>query len=133
MANIENFDRSNLRALQTELEAAINAVAEANGISITMGVLRFSADGFGVKLTGQTLTNTTEGVECGVTEASVSVPVSLTAAMGKFKIHADTNRKGDRLISYHPNRPKYPFVYQSAGGVRWKATVEQARVRFGAA
>jgi Mg-chelatase subunit ChlI len=40
------------------------------------------------------------------------------------------NRKGDRLVDYVPSRPKYPFVYESAGGTRWKAALIQVKDRF---
>jgi hypothetical protein len=56
---------------------------------------------------------------------------SLQTAMNAFGITNATNAKGDQLISYHPNRPKYPFVYRSARGARWKQTPEQAKRRFG--
>lgn len=55
---------------------------------------------------------------------------SLETAMKAFHINRKVNDKGDTLVSYHPNRPKYPFVYRSIRGARWKQTVEQAQRRF---
>lgn len=56
---------------------------------------------------------------------------SLATAMKAFGINNTTNAKGDTLISYHSNRPKYPFVFRSIRGARWKQTPEQAKRRFG--
>lgn len=57
---------------------------------------------------------------------------SLATAMKMFGINREVNAKGDKLLSYHPNRPKYPFVYLSGsnGRTRWKQTAEQAARRF---
>lgn len=58
---------------------------------------------------------------------------ALKAAMEKFGIASTTNSKGDRLVAYVPSRKKYPFVYESVRGARWKQDVEMARARFGIA
>jgi hypothetical protein len=56
---------------------------------------------------------------------------SLDTAMKAFGINRKVNAKGDTLVAYHPNRPKYPFVYLSPNGhTRWKQTIEQAQRRF---
>lgn len=57
---------------------------------------------------------------------------SLETAMKAHGINRQVNAKGDKLVSYHPNRPKYPFVYVSGGNgrTRWKQTIEQAQRRF---
>ena len=46
-------------------------------------------------------------------------------------IACNVNAKGDRIIDFVPTRPKYPYVYQSAGGTRWKQSIQQAKERFG--
>jgi hypothetical protein len=56
---------------------------------------------------------------------------SLETAMKAHGINRKVNAKGDTLVAYHPNRPKYPFVYLSPNGhTRWKQTIEQAQRRF---
>ena len=41
------------------------------------------------------------------------------------------NSKGDRLISYNPKTPKNKFIYESAGGTKWRCSVDLAKRRFG--
>jgi hypothetical protein len=62
--------------------------------------------------------------------AKLNKNASLATAMKAFGINSTTNAKGDTLLSYHANRPKYPFVYRSIRGARWKCTGEQAARRF---
>ena len=123
---ITNFDRTNLKQLRKDMDAAIAAVAKQHGIDMQIGTIRFSGDKATMKIEANTV----------VTTASVStgeVVTRMERVAADFGIRSVTNAKGDKLIDYKASRPKYPFVYESAGGVRWKATVEQAIARFGRA
>ena len=66
----------------------------------------------------------------GACRAVAALPQAIETAMKAFGINRKVNAKGDTLVSYHKNRPKYPFVYVSIRGARWKQSAEQARKRF---
>jgi hypothetical protein len=55
----------------------------------------------------------------------------LDAAMKAYGIPSKYNAQGDELTSYNPSRPKYPFSYTGRKGGRWKASIMQAKERFG--
>lgn len=40
--------------------------------------------------------------------------------------------KGEKLIEYHSRKPKYPYIYETVRGARYKCTPEQAKRMFGA-
>jgi len=50
------------------------------------------------------------------------------------KIHGidptKTGAKGEKLIEYHTSKPKYPFIYETVRGARYKATPAQAKRIF---
>lgn len=123
---ITNFDRTNLKQLRKDMDAAIAAVAKQHGIDMQIGTIRFSGDKATMKIEANTV------VSVATTPTGETVTSSRMEKIAEnFGIRSVTNSKGDRLIDYKASRPKYPFVYESTGGVRWKATVEQARLRFG--
>lgn len=123
---ITNFDRTNLKQLRKDMDAAIAAVAKQHGIDMSIGTIRFSGDKATMKIEANT-------VVAIATASTGEVVTRMEKVAADFGIRSVTNAKGDRLVDYKASRPKYPFVYESAGGVRWKATVEQAIARFGRA
>ena len=39
--------------------------------------------------------------------------------------------KGEELIEYHTRKPKYPYIYKTVRGARYKCTPDQAKRMFG--
>lgn len=133
MTKITKFERSNLKTINAEMRAALKAVADKHGLDIDLGTLRFRDTSFTVKITGNVVDTESTSAADSEPAPTRSIAIDLKNAMTVYKIRAEVNAKGDRLISYHPNRPKYPFVFESIRGARWKASVEQAQDRFGRA
>lgn len=60
MAAIKAFDKSNLKAVRADLNAALATVAAKHGITLNVGNITFRADSFSTKLTAIT-NNATAG------------------------------------------------------------------------
>lgn len=127
---IQNFDRQNLKQLRADMDAALAAVSAKHGVSISMGNMRFSSDRVTVKVEANTTVQT--AMSDNTVLAPTVVPSILKTAMTRHGVKNLTGRKGETLTGYNPNRPKYPFSYQTIRGTRYKQTVEQARAMFGA-
>lgn len=54
---ITKFDRSSLKTLRTEIDAALAEVAKRNGITLMLGNIRFQDNTFNAKVTGDTATS----------------------------------------------------------------------------
>jgi hypothetical protein len=130
------LDRSLAHKVNAELTAAVNAVLIANG-------LRFKSDsGIDVRRArdgsfGRIMKFDIEPGNRIVSEFTISAATpnfrrntTLASAMKQVGITKTANSKGDTLTGFYPNRPKYPFVYTSIRGARWKASIEQAQKRF---
>lgn len=133
---ITAFDRSNLREIRTDIEAALAAVEQKHGIRLNMGNIRFDAGMFRAKLEAQVLghqidTMTIPGSAPAVTgglAAELERMHGPGAAQAKYYVAGSTTPV--TFVDYKPGRPKYPFVYMTVRGTRYKcgeATVRAAR------
>lgn len=127
---IQNFDRQNLKQLRADMDAALAAVQAKHGITISLGNMRFSADR--VKVSVEANTNVQVSLSNNTTAApTAGISTALQNAMTRNGVARTTGRKGETLTGYNPNRPKYPFSYQTIRGTRYKASIEQAQALFG--
>ena len=44
-----------------------------------------------------------------------------------------TGPKGQKLVEYHSKKRKYPYIYETVRGARYKASAQSARNLFGSA
>lgn len=116
--NIEKFDRSTCRVLRRALEDALKNVG-IEGVTFDVGGMRFSDTECTVKVVAKTAGN----------GAHVADLLSMEA---KFHGIASTQRNGWTLVDFHPKKHKYPFIATNENGSRYKLSISQAKMRFGA-
>ncbi len=114
------FDRSNLKALRTEMEALLAKYGVDSNLDITVGNMKFSESEVEIKVIAK--------VKGAKTFTNVILE-SRAAALGlKLK-----NKFGDELVDYNTRAPKMPFIYvNSADGKRYKCDERMAKMRFAA-
>jgi hypothetical protein len=114
------FDRSNLKALRTEMEALLAKYGVDSNLDITVGDMKFSEAEVEIKVKAK--------VKGAKTFTNVILE-SRVAALGlKMK-----NKYGDELVDYNTRAPKMPFIYLNvADGKRYKCTEQMAKMRFAA-
>ena len=114
------FDRSNLKALRTEMEALLAKYGVESNLDITVEGMRFSE--------AEVKINVVAKVKGAKTLTNVILE-SRVAALGlKMK-----NKYGDELVDYNTRAPKMPFIYLNvADGKRYKCTEQMAKMRFAA-
>lgn len=117
MSKIKQFDKQNLREIRQYMEAAFKAISDKFDIDLEMGGVRFTGSSFSARITAST-----RGQASGVMQ------------IGDIKIPYTTGRKyvnGTKfvvngteyvVVSYAPNRRKYPYVGVGPQGGRWKFT-----------
>lgn len=114
------FDRSNLKALRTEMEALLAKYGVDSNLDITVGDMKFSEAEVEIKVKAK--------VKGAKTFTNVILE-SRAAALGlKLK-----NKFGDELVDYNTRAPKMPFIYvNAADGKRYKCDERMAKMRFAA-
>lgn len=129
----------NFNEFRTDLNNAINEVLIKHGmIHVQTDLRKYRGDTGRFRMMAMDFQATSANAQLVHNfQKQISITPStdpvLKAAMQKFGIASTTNSKGDELIAYVPSRKKYPFVYKSIRGARWKQDVEMARARFGIA
>lgn len=114
--------------IQKELQAAIAEVCARHNLEApTLDVRRATTGTFVRIMKVDIFTKDIAGQAMQAFRAPAKAPIEQIAEQYGLAL---VNRKGDRLVDYVPSRPKYPFVYESAGGTRWKAALVQVQQRF---
>lgn len=118
-----SLNKQVMRRLRAELQSQIDAdalgrILHINGLKITVGSCRFDDH----EATFQVKVETEGG-------AAVKDAL-LEAAMRRHGVRSKT-ANGYTLVDFHPNKPKYPFIYTGPQGGRYKTSPEGARQRFG--
>lgn len=113
---IQRFDKSNLPAIRADLNKLLSAYAAQNGITISIGNIKFSDDEFTAKL---------ESKIPGVKTMDDTILESVMNARDLKKDGLD----GRQLISYSTHSSKYPFIF-THGGKSYKCSAQQASVYF---
>lgn len=134
MTNLSSFDHANMTAIAAELKSMVRVISEKYGIDVHLGTGRYEAHQFTFKTTGKIRPRSITGVNVqNVTTEQNAADRVLQNQMRIYNVANMTNAKGDRLIAFNSSSPKYRFTYISAGGKRYKTTVEGAQQRFGRA
>lgn len=113
---IAKFDKTTLQNIRRELNAVLAKYADANGMEISIGNIKFSDGEFEGKLNAKIK---------GAKTMRDSILESVMAQRG-----LTSNGKGGRiLVGYNSRSYKYPFVYEQ-NGKRFKCTAESAATYF---
>ena len=119
MSKITKFDKPTLRALRTDIDAALAAVGAKHGISVTAGSASFRD------------TNATFKLECAMlNSAGVAESKELVALKECYPELVNkriTFGRGTNgfIIGYNPRASQYPFLVKTVKGI-YKITAVQA-------
>lgn len=131
---MKNIDREAMVLIQSDLRDAIAAVARKHGLSTPTIDLRRDRAGSFVRLMKFDMRVMDAAAKAEVVNAtksfSTDVSPDLARALKKIGVTKTTNSKGQRIVAYKSNRPKYPFVYQGPKGGRWKGSAEDMIALF---
>ena len=114
---IQSFDKATLKALRSEMQAVLEKYGSKANVSFEVGNMRFSDSEVDIK------------VKAKVKGAKTQTDALLEMVAKKEGLKM-TNSKGDRLVAFKSRSPKYPFVYESRDGKRYKTTTAQAKMLF---
>lgn len=123
------IDRTLQSKIQADLVKAFAEVAAKYGLEQPSVDLRRDRAGTFVRLMKLDMNVKTN--DTPVTKLKMG-DTPLERALARIGVTKMTNAKGDRIVDYKPNRPKYPFVFEGPKGGRWKATEASIKARFAA-
>ena len=115
---IENFDRQNLNALRSEMEALLAKYGNKTGIEFKVGNISFDEAEANIKVSAK------------VKGAKTMADSLLDMVCKNLKITNRTNAKGETLVAYNSRSTKYPFVYETVRGTKYKCTQTEAIKMF---
>lgn len=120
MTKFTKFDKTNLNALRTEMNALLNKYGVDANLEFSVGGMKFSEGDVEIKVNAKVK---------GAKTFTNMILESRAAALGlKMK-----NKLGDELVDYNTRAYKMPFVYiNAADGKRYKCDERTAKIRFGA-
>ena len=109
---IAKFDKTTLQNIRRELNEVLQKYAEANGMEMCVGNIKFSDGDFEAKVSAKIK---------GAKSTTDKILESVMKSRGLKEIGAG----GRKLVGYNSRSYKYPFVYEQAGK-RFKCTTEAA-------
>lgn len=114
------FTKAKVQKLRADLDAVL-ANAGMNDVEFYLGDCRFYQTEATFKLVAKV-------------KGAVSREEDALAMYAKMdKVDANgVGPKGEKLVEYHTRKPKYPYIYVTKGGKRFKCTARQAQNLFGA-
>ena len=113
---ITKFDKATLQAIRRDLNAVLAKYAEANGMEMSVGNIKFSDGDFEAKVNAKIK---------GAKTMTDKILESVMAARGLQEMGTG----GRKLVGYNSRSYKYPFVYEK-GGKRFKCSDESAVLYF---
>jgi hypothetical protein len=120
MSKITAFDRKNLQALRTDIDAALKAVGDKHGISLKLGRGTFSAETATFKLELGTVSDT------GVVVTKEAQDFKTYALMFGLKPEhlgqsfKDFDGHSYKVVGLKVRSPKFPVLVERADGARFK-------------
>ena len=128
--------RDTLAKMQNDIRLALSEVAKKYGLEAPIVDLRRNTTGSMVRLMKLDMNVATELSKAMAAESAAAfgstVDVKLAAVLKEMGITKLTNRKGETITAYKPNRYKYPFVFRGPKGGLWKASESEILARFAA-
>lgn len=120
MTKFNKFDKANLKALRSEMQAVLEKYGMASNLEIEVGNMRFSSAEVEIKVKAK--------IE-GEKTRSESLVETIAKANGlKLK-----NAQGDMLVEYNSRAYKMPYVFKCGKtGKLFKCDVRGVKLRFAA-
>lgn len=119
MTKFTSFDRQNLKALRSEMQAVLEKYGVKSGLEINVGNMSFDDAEVSIKV-----------------KAKVKGAVTLEDKVLLMEVKnlglKMSNSRGDKLVKYNTRARKMPFVYSDASGKMYKCCMATARQRFAA-
>lgn len=114
MANITCFDRSNIRAMRAEMEAALKAVGDKYGLTTGVGRITFTSSEFGCKVTVQTKNANPAGLPPNQAKEEAALHVYGGLYFGQNfdpnGVYLASGVGRVKFVGYSSRRPRYPFT-----------------------
>jgi len=120
---MQTFDRKTVRQMEDEMVAVLNKYGFEN-VTFAGAGARYEPAECTFKIRG-----TVTGVE-GV-QTRKQTDLERYAALDGIADITKRGPKGEELIEYHTRKPKYPYIYKTVRGARYKCTPDQAKRMFG--
>jgi hypothetical protein len=111
---MKEFNRTTLKEIRADMDAALALVAEQHGLEIQIGNMRFSSSEVTIKVVAK--------VEGAVNELLVSQAERHNLTLEE--------RDGKKLVNFNRKAAKYPWEYTESGKT-YKCNVSSARAYFG--
>jgi len=137
MTTVTRIERSNIRMLRNEVEAALTAVGSKYGIDFNVGRITFAPTNFRCKVTAtvKSAVPSSIAVVPGRTADAANLAGYGRSLLGlgvtdlaKFYQYGMIGHKGPvRFVGYSPRRHKYPFSIETTRGARYKISLSMAR------
>ena len=137
MTTVTRIERSNIRMLRNEVEAALTAVGSKYGIDFNVGRITFAPTNFRCKVTAtvKSAVPSSIAVVPGRTADAANLAGYGRSLLGlgvtdlaKFYQYGMIGHKGPvRFVGYSPRRHKYPFTIRTARGKTLKVSRELAK------
>jgi hypothetical protein len=119
MTAYSQFNKQNLRSLRDEMNAVLAKYGMEANLQFEVGNMRFSETEVEVKVKAKI---------AGAKTLGDTLLQNRAASLG-LKM---SNARGERLIGYKPQNHKYPFIYETREGKRFKCDEMIAKARFAA-
>ncbi len=113
---ISKFDKVTLQAIRRDLNAVLAKYAQANGMEMSVGNIKFSEGDFEAKVNAKIV---------GAKTMTDKILESVIASRGLQEV----GLAGRKLVGYNSRSYKYPFVYEQ-NGKRFKCSTESAMMYF---
>jgi hypothetical protein len=117
-----SLSKAQANEIHREVHAALKAIAEKHGMAVIQARANFTDTD--MKFT------TMMKLEGEKSRKEIQGEKSLGFYLAMYKLN-ETNARGDRLIAYNSRQYKYPFIYVTKEGKRFKCDLDSATLRFG--
>lgn len=123
---MKSFTKPMIQLIKSEIEASLSEIAKKNGITFSIGNIRFNDDNFRTTLTANIVSKDVSGL----TSKEIQMKKNVAMFANMYGIPSDSYNKTFThngiqytLVGLMPSRPKYPVVGKSKSGVRYKFNV----------
>ena len=116
------IDRSEAKQIRDELNELITAYGKAHGLEISIGNATYS----GTDVVFKKVSLKVAG-EKSFEDKQNDLDLQMLESQG---ISLDRNFRGEKVVKYSPRSYKYPVIYETHTGKRFKISYEKALLRF---
>jgi hypothetical protein len=124
-ANMESFNKENLRQIRKEIDEVLAVVAANHGISIEGGNITYQSDKFTIKLTATiNKPGAVTGAAAADFERYCGIYGLVPSDLGRSFM---SNGNTYKLVGLKMKNRKYPFIGERSDGKRFKFSPDQVR------